>query len=118
MTRYLSGLCVAGLGLCGGCWLIVVAVAFGGESGGAAGQVDLMTGVFLLAVSAACLACWAAAWRRRLRADGILPQRLPAPGPGGAAEAVPASPPRQAGTACQADDELLDRVGEAEEAWW
>ena len=36
MTRYLSGLCVAGLGLCGGGWLVVAAVAFGGESAGRA----------------------------------------------------------------------------------
>ena len=32
MTRYLSGLCVAGLGLCGGGWLVVAAAAFGGGS--------------------------------------------------------------------------------------
>ena len=30
MTRYLSGLSVAGLGLCGGGWLVVAALAFGG----------------------------------------------------------------------------------------
>ena len=38
MTRYLSGLCVAGLGLCGGCWLAVAAVASGGEPAGHAGR--------------------------------------------------------------------------------
>ena len=41
MTRYLSGLCVAGLGLCGGGWLVVAAVAFGGRIGGRAGRVNL-----------------------------------------------------------------------------
>ena len=56
MTRYLSGLCVAGLGLCGGCWLVVAAVAFGGESAGRAGRVNLLTGAVLIAVAVQSLA--------------------------------------------------------------
>jgi hypothetical protein len=77
MTRYLSGLCVAGLGLCGGGWLIVAAVAFGGESGGRAGRVNLLTGAVLIAVGCLSLACWSCAWRQRLRDDGVLADRFP-----------------------------------------
>ncbi len=58
MTRYLSGLCVAGLGLCGGGWLVVAAVAFGGESAGRAGRVNLLTGAVLIAVCCLSLVCW------------------------------------------------------------
>jgi hypothetical protein len=69
MTRYLSGLCVAGLGLCGGGWLIVATVAFGGAGGGA-GKVNLATGAGLALASCAALVAWAVAWRRRMRTDG------------------------------------------------
>lgn len=74
MTRYLSGLCAAGLGLCGGGWL-VAAASFGGAAGGAAGraeEVNLATGAGLMVVSLVAIACWSAAWRRRMRADGVL----------------------------------------------
>jgi hypothetical protein len=76
MTRYLSGLCVAGLGLCGGGWLVVAAVAFGGESAGRAGRVNLATGALLIAVSGLSLVCWSWAWRQRMRADGVLADRF------------------------------------------
>ena len=77
MTRYLSGLCVAGLGLCGGCWLVVAAVAFGGESAGRAGRVNLLTGAVLIAVCCLSLVCWSRLWRQRLRADGVLADPFP-----------------------------------------
>ena len=77
MTRYLSGLCVAGLGLCGGGWLVVAALAFGGESGGRAGRVNLLTGAVLIAVGCLSLVCWSCAWRQRMRADGVLADRFP-----------------------------------------
>jgi len=77
MTRYLSGLCVAGLGLCGGGWLVVAALAFGGESGGRAGRVNLLTGAVLIVVGCLSLACWSCAWRQRLRADGVLEEPFP-----------------------------------------
>ena len=77
MTRYLSGLSVAGLGLCGGGWLVVAALAFGGESGGRAGRVNLLTGTVLIAVGCLSLVCWSCAWRQRLRADGVLADRFP-----------------------------------------
>jgi hypothetical protein len=76
MTRYLSGLCVAGLGLCGGGCLIVAAMASGGEFAGLAGQVNLLTGAGLVVVSCVSLGCWATAWRRRMRSDGVLSERF------------------------------------------
>lgn len=72
MTRYLSGLCVAGLGLCGGGWLVVAAVAFGGMDGGVAGRVNLATGAGLMVIACVTAVAWAVAWRRRMRADGVL----------------------------------------------
>lgn len=76
MTRYLSGLCVAGLGLCGGGWLLLAAVAFGGADGGGAGKVNLATGAWLILASCAAAAAWAVAWRRRMRMDGVLADRF------------------------------------------
>jgi len=73
----LSGLCVAGLGLCGGGWLVVAALAFGGESGGRAGWVNLLTGALLITVGCLSLVCWSRAWRQRLRADGVLADPFP-----------------------------------------
>jgi hypothetical protein len=83
VKSYLSGLCVAGLGLCGGGWLIMAALAFPGEAGNA-GRVNLATGAALVLVGSATAAAWAVAWRRRLRADGVLKVPLPPrPGYGG-----------------------------------
>jgi hypothetical protein len=76
MTRYLSGLCVAGLGVCGGGWLVVAAVAFGGMDGGDAGRVNLVTGAGLMVIACVTAVAWAVAWRRRLRADGVLGERF------------------------------------------
>lgn len=86
MTRYLSGLCVAGLGLCGGGWLVMAAVAFGGKTRGTPARVNLLTGAGLVIVSAAALCCWAVAWRQRMRADGVL---------GGRSAPAPASQPAE-----------------------
>jgi hypothetical protein len=76
MTRYLSGLCVAGLGLCGGGWLLVAVAAFGGERGGGAGRVNLATGAGLIVAGCVSAIAWSVAWRRRLRADGVLAGRF------------------------------------------
>ena len=76
MTRYLSGLCVAGLGMCGGGWLLVAAVAFGGMDGGDAERVNLATGTGLIVVGCVSAVAWVTAWRRRLRADGVLGERF------------------------------------------
>jgi hypothetical protein len=82
--RYLSGLCVATLGLCAAGWLALAPVAFGYRSAGRPGTslpsaglqraawTDWVTAAGLAVVSLVTLACWIAAWRRRLRADGIL----------------------------------------------
>ena len=82
--RYLSGLCVATLGLCAAGWLALAPVAFGYRSAGRPGAslpsaglqraawADWATAAGLAVVSLVTLACWIAAWRRRLRADGIL----------------------------------------------
>jgi len=76
MTRYLSGLCVAGLGLCGGGWLIVATEAFGGAGAGGAGRVNLVTGGALILASLVALVAWALAWRRRMHMDGVLGRRF------------------------------------------
>jgi hypothetical protein len=76
MTRYLSGLCVAGLGLCGGGWLIVATEAFGGADAGGAGRVNLATGAALILASCVAMIAWAVAWRRRMRMDGVLGRRF------------------------------------------
>lgn len=84
--RYLSGLCVATLGLCAAGCLALAPMAFGYRSAGRAGTslppaglqraawADWGTAAGLAVVSLVTLACWIAAWRRRLRADGILPR--------------------------------------------
>ncbi len=73
--RYLSGLCVAVLGLCAAGWLALAPMAFGYRGNGQHKAVltDRATGAGLAVVSLVTLACWVLAWRRRLRADGILP---------------------------------------------
>jgi hypothetical protein len=76
MTRYLSGLCVAGLGVCGGGWLLVAAAAFGGMDGGDAQRVNLATGAGLIVVGCVTALAWVMAWRRRMRADGVLGERF------------------------------------------
>jgi hypothetical protein len=82
--RYLSGLCVATLGLCAAGWLALAPAAFGYRSAGRPGTslpsaglqraawADWATAAGLAVVSLVTLACWIAAWRRRLRADGIV----------------------------------------------
>src|SRR2546430_8627033 len=81
---YMSGLCVATLGLCAAGWLALAPVAFGYRSAGRPGTslpsaglqraawADWATAAGLAVVSLVTLACWIVAWRRRLRADGIL----------------------------------------------
>ena len=82
--RYMSGLCVATLGLGAAGWLALAPVAFGYRSAGRPGPslpsaglqraawADWATAAGLAVVSLVTLACWIVAWRRRLRADGIL----------------------------------------------
>src|SRR6202050_480337 len=76
--RYVSGLCASAVGLCAAGWLALTPFAVGywdqpHHGPHDAALTDLATAGALGAVSLATLACWAAPWRRRLRADGVLP---------------------------------------------
>jgi hypothetical protein len=73
--RYIAGLCVSALGLCGGGWLVLTPFAFGYPGRGRAAVTALATGGGLVVVSLLTLLCWALAWRRRLRIDGVLAPR-------------------------------------------
>jgi hypothetical protein len=79
--RYLSGLCAAGLGLCAAGWLVLTPFAFGYQGRGwhAAARTDLATGGALAVICLTTLIAWTLAWRRALRADGVLSR--PEPGP-------------------------------------
>jgi hypothetical protein len=75
--RYLSGLCVAGLGLCAAGWLALTPFAFGYQGRGwhAATLTDLATGGGLAVICVTTLIAWTLAYRRALRADGVLARR-------------------------------------------
>jgi hypothetical protein len=79
IARYLSGICAAGLVLCAAGWLVLTPFAFGYRGRGPhdATLIDLATGGGLGAVCLITLVAWTVAWRRALRADGVLtrPQR-------------------------------------------
>lgn len=144
IARYLSGLCAAGLILCAAGWLALTPLAFGyrGHGPHGAALTDLATGGGLAAVCVVTLVAWSVAWRRALRADGVLtrPPRGQArarrrrgrdhgapdtaavvPGPRSAPEepqAVPAGPERIAAIESMlAGAELLMTGCEEEEAW-
>jgi len=74
LGRYLSGLCVAALGLCVAGWLVLTPLAFGYRGAGLreAALTDRATGAGLAVISVLTLTAWTLAWRRKLRADGIL----------------------------------------------
>jgi hypothetical protein len=86
MRQYVSGLCAATLGLCAAGWLTLAPVAFGyrdGAPGPARAALhraalhrallaDWGTAAALAVVSLATLLTWIVAWRRQLRADGVL----------------------------------------------
>jgi hypothetical protein len=76
LARYMSGLCVAVLGLCASGWLALAPVAFGYRNSAAhqAALAGRATGGGLAVVSLLTLTCWAIAWRRKLRADEVLPR--------------------------------------------
>src|ERR1700722_6189698 len=80
--RYVAGLCAAGLGLCAAGWLVLTPFAFGYQGRGwhAATLTDLATGGGLAVICVTTLIAWPLAWRRVLRADGVLtrPERGPA----------------------------------------
>ena len=74
LGRYLSGLCVAALGLCAAGWLALTPLAFGYRARGwhDAALTDLATGGGLAVICLMTLTAWAVAWRRALRAEGVL----------------------------------------------
>jgi hypothetical protein len=80
--RYVAGLCAAGVGLCAAGWLVLTPFAFGYQGRGwhAATLTDLATGGGLAVICVTTLLAWTLAWRRVLRADGVLtrPERGPA----------------------------------------
>jgi hypothetical protein len=71
----MAGLCVAALGVCAGGWLVLTPFAFGYPGHGRAAVTALATGGGLVLVCAVSVFCWAVLWRRKLRADGLLPVR-------------------------------------------
>jgi hypothetical protein len=82
VRQYVSGLGAATLGLCAAGWLALAPVAFGYRAGAAgparaalhrALLADRGTAAALAVVSLATLLAWIVSWRRRLRADGVLP---------------------------------------------
>jgi hypothetical protein len=77
--QYVTGMCIAGLGVCTGGWLVVTAfITAGAVDATTRGNWDhaavtlLATGAGLALVAAVTFACWATAWRKVLRADGVL----------------------------------------------
>ncbi len=81
VRQYMSGLWAATLGLCAAGWLALAPVAFGYRDGAAgparaalhrALLADRGTAAALAVVSLVTLLAWIVAWRRRLRADGVL----------------------------------------------
>ncbi|HEY1624877.1 MAG TPA: hypothetical protein VGG16_13865 [Streptosporangiaceae bacterium] len=73
--RYIAGLCASALGLCAGGWLVLTPFAFGYRGRGREAVTALATGGGLIVISSLMLLCWALAWRRRLRVDGVLAPR-------------------------------------------
>jgi hypothetical protein len=80
MTRYLVGLMTATAALVAAVWLMVAPVAIGHQHGRhgwrEATKVDVATGAAIALVAVVTMIAWAVAWRRRLRADGVLPERI------------------------------------------
>jgi hypothetical protein len=77
--QYLAGMCIAGLGVCAGGWLVVTALISAGQvpdsskgTWGHGALAILLTGAGLALVAVVTFACWAMAWRQVLRADGVL----------------------------------------------
>lgn len=78
-SQYVTGLCLAGLGVCAGSWLMVTAFIVAGTVKATAGArwdsaavTLLVTGAGLALVAAVTFACWTITWRQVLRADGVL----------------------------------------------
>jgi hypothetical protein len=73
--QYLAGMCIAGLSVCAGGWLVVTALISAGSTEGKwdHGAVTILaTGAGLALVAAVTFTCWVMAWRQVMRADGVL----------------------------------------------
>jgi hypothetical protein len=81
VVRYLSGLCICGLGLVAGGWVAVAAVLLRGVPSNAT-LVSASTGAGVGLVSAVGIGCWWQAWRQRMRLDGVLAARAGRARPG------------------------------------
>jgi hypothetical protein len=75
MTRYLAALMTATAVAAGGIWLMWAPAALPDGHRAAPERVDVATGAVLVAVAVAVIAASAIGWRRRLRADGVIPPR-------------------------------------------
>ena len=93
LIRYLAALMTATLAGLAGVWLVLAPAALGYPGRGVytsvPSRVSLYTGAGLGAVAVLTAVCWSVAWRRRLRADGVLP---------GGRAAPPPVPPEEAAT--------------------
>jgi uncharacterized protein len=78
LRRYLSGLAVATFGLCAAGWLALAPTAFGYRGDGLhrAALTDRATAAGLGVACLVTMVCSILAWRRRLRADGVLRPRV------------------------------------------
>lgn len=90
MIRYLTALITAALAGLAGVWLVLAPAALGYPGpavyASVPARVSAFTGAGLCVVAVLTTVCWSAAWRRRLRSEGVLPGRgMPRDtGPGGA----------------------------------
>lgn len=77
MIRYLTALITATLAGLAGVWLVLAPAAldYPGPGVYASGpaRVSVVTGAVLCVVAVLTAVCWSAAWRSRLRAEGVLP---------------------------------------------
>jgi hypothetical protein len=75
MIRHLAGLVTSAAALVAGGWLLLAPSSLGHE--GDPRTIDLATGAGVCLIALVTAMSWAAGWRARLRADGVLPQRRP-----------------------------------------
>lgn len=79
MIRYLTALITATLAGLAGVWLVLAPAALGypgpGVYASVPARVSAFTGAGLCVVAVLTMGCWSAAWRRRLRSEGVLPGR-------------------------------------------
>lgn len=94
MIRYLTALITATLAGLAGVWLVLAPAALDypgpGVYASVPARVSVFTGAGLCVLAVLTGVCWSAAWRRRLRSEGVLPGAPRDREPDGA---VPSRPP-------------------------